>query len=45
MIRRFDRHLYDIFMKTELFYQYHQELEESLEQIKMKVVSDKFTKD
>ena len=31
MVRRLDHRLFDIFLRTELFYQYHQEVEANLE--------------
>ena len=39
MFRRLDHRIFDIFYKTELFYQYHQEVEANLKQMHINSVS------
>jgi len=42
MARRLDRNLFDIFLKSELFFKYHQELEFNFEMMQMNRVSANF---
>lgn len=42
MIRRLDHRLQDIFLKTELFFMYHKEVDSNLNEMRVQAVSKNF---